>query len=242
VLMPPDQTRWYAEVGYTVSELRREKVLDLRYPEAQEWLYQQFGGVVENALPDDGFLAMLPTLMANDIGGNDLTNAVGSLLRNHGVDALVFPSARSNVFTEFNEGKLVRWGGWNLVDYWDADRMANERILWKQAEWVRFVDPRQRFTRAPLDSPQAGSFRAWGIVEHHQLLRHLMLCLKVTKAIGKGTDVRGYRWHTTQLVEEEGKSIFIAKCCGCGQSFTVKFLYGFPDHCPNCDLGDYALP
>jgi len=63
------------------------------------------------------FYHMLPALMNRNRGGSIITQAIGLLLRRSGADALVYPSARTNVRVIVEDGKPINWNGWNLVDY-----------------------------------------------------------------------------------------------------------------------------
>ena len=87
-LLPPDANAVRVDIPYEVKEHTIEKVLDLRYPDARQRLFDEFGsgkpGVVErNAAPpppEATFINMLPWLMIRDNGGDGLTNAIGSHL------------------------------------------------------------------------------------------------------------------------------------------------------------------
>ncbi|HSH95544.1 MAG TPA: hypothetical protein VK968_15480, partial [Roseimicrobium sp.] len=242
-MMPPDTTRAFAHIPYRVSRMTIEKVLDLRYPDAQRWLFEQFGGgevrgvdfhgkgeiptvqyMGRKLSDEEGFFGLLPTLLGNDTGGNELTDTIGAFLRNRGVDALIFPSARSNVTAVFDNGHLVHWEGWNLVDFRDATSQPPERILMRPTDWDSFLDPRQQIVRASPEESSAGSFRLLGQINHHLLLRHFLLCTRVWDNLSDDTEVQGYRWHATKSVAHGEKRIFNAACCSCGHRIDVHFL------------------
>jgi hypothetical protein len=63
---------------------------------------------------------MLPTLVGPGLGGSEATSLIGSYLRTHGVQALIYPSARFNTWVQVQDGVPVDYGGWNLVDYRNA--------------------------------------------------------------------------------------------------------------------------
>jgi len=154
-------------IPYRVSELTVSPVLDLRRPDARQWLFETFGAGERDwldfkgrALPREaGFFGLLATLMDRTNGGNDFTDLVGAYLRTHGVAALIFPSARTNVSAVFRDGELVQSGGWNLVDYRDAsDTPVKRKVVWT-TDWASFPDPKTRVEVAPPGLPHAGSFR-----------------------------------------------------------------------------------
>ncbi|RYY22216.1 MAG: hypothetical protein EOO04_16330 [Chitinophagaceae bacterium] len=65
----------------------------------------------------DSFYKMLPALMHLDHGGFYETRGIGLWMRKNKVNALIFPSARTNVFVQIENGKLIDHWGWNIVDY-----------------------------------------------------------------------------------------------------------------------------
>ena len=117
------------EFPYQVEYREIQQVIDLRDPQAQNWFYEKFqvgdGKTFNkpNGTNIGSFLEMLPTLMASDRGGNDVTSAIGVWMRNNGVHALIFPSARMDAAVTIKDGKITDWLGWNLIDY----RTATEK-------------------------------------------------------------------------------------------------------------------
>jgi len=114
------------EVPYQVAYREIDRVFDLRQPRAQKWFFERFrlgdGETLRKPEGNDAtsFLDMLPTLMSGELGGNGVTNAIGMWMRANKVNGLVFPSARANAGVTIENGKLVDWWGWNLVDYREA--------------------------------------------------------------------------------------------------------------------------
>jgi hypothetical protein len=112
-------TAYCFNLQYKVEEVQLSRVVDLRYPDTQE----AFLGVF---LPEfrheglDGFLRMLPTLLASRLGGSEATNLIGSYLRTYGADGLIYPSARFDPWVQLQNDAIVDYGGWNLVDYRNA--------------------------------------------------------------------------------------------------------------------------
>jgi hypothetical protein len=109
-----------------------EKLIDLRIPSVAAWFTRNLtriewgasGGGVRAFLakgPLDTFDQILPSLFVQTHGGGECaTRIAGQWLRILGADALIFPSARSDAFVEVADDTVVRWGGWNLVDYTGA--------------------------------------------------------------------------------------------------------------------------
>jgi hypothetical protein len=122
-------------------------------------------------IPKD-FYHMLPTLMNPDVGGGlasstgSTVQAIGTWMRHNLVSALVYPSARADVFTDIEDGELRSFGGWNLVDY----RGADPQIKWSYIDhspWCWLTSPRDvKLTVALPDSHTAGSFSFSGMVNY----------------------------------------------------------------------------
>ena len=98
-------------------------VLDLRTVAAQEWFFERFALsrdgpflAFEEDQPTD-FTDMLPWLLTMELGGGGFTEAVGDMLRRHGVNALIYPSARTDSYAMQVHRQPDRHGGWCLVDY-----------------------------------------------------------------------------------------------------------------------------
>lgn len=119
----------------TIRQTRIERVLDLRQPEAARWFAHYFSRLAvdlgrdgehkwirccPNRPPLDSIEGMLPTLLTQERGGGLFCQMAGSWLRQHGVNALVYPSARNDVKVEVMNGAVVESSGWNVVDYRDA--------------------------------------------------------------------------------------------------------------------------
>lgn len=178
----------------TIRRTRIDHVLDLRQPEAARWFAHHFSRLVVNAgtdaepkwircCPDrpplESIEAMLPTLLTQEQGGGLFCQMVGSWLRQHGVNALVYPSARSDVTVEVMDGAVVDSSGWNLVDYRDAAAPRLRLFFDESNYWEEKVrvgpglgvgellenDP---YMAAQVDyvseGPRAGSWRVLGIV------------------------------------------------------------------------------
>src|SRR5262249_37022592 len=208
-----------------------------------EWLFETFGAGERDwldfngrRLPEEaGFYGLLATLMDRANGGNDFTDLIGAYLRTHGVAGLVFPSARTNTFAVFRDSELVQSGGWNLVDYRHAsDSPLIRKLVW-MTDWGSFPDSMTRVEVPPTSSPHAGSFRVKGNEEHHNLLRHLLLCFKAWEQCGDQTPVKGYRWHSTRSFAKHGKKAVAVTCEACGhETGEIEALFSIPASCPEC--------
>jgi hypothetical protein len=90
----------------------------------------------ENGLPPtpDSFWSMLPTLMNPDLGGGSPADTgstlfmIGHWMRQNGVAALIFPSARCDTAAVFQEGTLKHWQGWNLVDFRQSPMFGSLKV------------------------------------------------------------------------------------------------------------------
>jgi hypothetical protein len=111
-------------IPYQVVHAEIPRVFDLRSLTSQEWLFHAvciergiFPVHVSFDNPRASFTDLLPWLMSMELGGGGLTEAIGRWLRRNGVDALIYPSARSDPFAIYLNGAAVKSAGWCLVDY-----------------------------------------------------------------------------------------------------------------------------
>lgn len=119
------------------------------------------------------FVEMLPTLLNPVRGGGDLQwggltlMAIGEWLRNRDVDALIYPSSRSDAFVSYENGKLCDFGGWCLVDYRrDESDTAAHYVVVDMNPWSWVALPSGVTVAVGKDgSPNAGSFMITGVVE-----------------------------------------------------------------------------
>ncbi len=131
----PIPVRWY--------DVEIPLVLDLRQPEAQDWLFRFFragdGAVlVKPTEPARSFIDMLPALYHPYRGGSGVTAGIGSWLRTMGVNALVYPSSRSDASIQVDsEGELISARGWNLIAYLD-EAPTDRQIHVDSNPWYSF--------------------------------------------------------------------------------------------------------
>jgi len=115
-----------------VRQVTTDGVLDLRRPDAANWLARTISSLRIDLgdgqslrcfphRPDlDSFPGLLPAIADQAKGGGNLHLITGLYLRQLGVAALVFPSARTDFSVYCSDGAPVQWRGWTLVDYRDA--------------------------------------------------------------------------------------------------------------------------
>ena len=135
-------------IPITVRKERVEKLIDLRIPEVQAWFTRELTNMQDSitgrpwfplAGPLTDFAKLLPSLLSVSRGDSRrVTQAAGLWLRRIGTEALVFPSARSNVFTRFSEGNLEDFGGWNMVDYRNSADPYIAGFMDLSPEWDEF--------------------------------------------------------------------------------------------------------
>jgi hypothetical protein len=126
-----------------------EHVLDLRRPEALEWLFRTIPTL--HCRLDDierqpcfpsrhepaTVAELLPSLVDQQRGGGNFDKLVGLYLRLLGVSGLVFPSARSDAHTHVVDGALEGFHGWSFVDYRDAPPPEIAAFVELRPEWPR---------------------------------------------------------------------------------------------------------
>jgi len=172
----PDQPIHAFAFETRVDECTVENVIDLRWPEVQQWFFHQFkdgdglflrktGGTVRN------FYDLLPTLMHPSLGGTNVTHAIGSWMRSAGVKGLVFPSARSNTSVSISAGvELLDWTGWNFLDYRTASNLPATEITTSKGGWLGFVQPGAQLT-VETDDEHRGSWKVIGIQDQYDTFK-----------------------------------------------------------------------
>lgn len=160
-------------VPYSVSQQVIDNVLDLRTLEAQRYILQEF------ALKDTeyfkkadrtgatAFVHLLPTLLASEHGGDHFTNAIGAFARQSCINAIVYPSARSNCSAVQRDGTLISAQGWNLVDYRGAPALSQHCTVDISKGWPTRFPSGATITHQP-DGEYKGSWRVEGLVEWHR--------------------------------------------------------------------------
>jgi hypothetical protein len=236
------------EIGTTVVWRQIDRVLDLRRPEARQFLFQKFANGDNDwieyrgrPVPEElGFYRLLPTLMDRKAGGNGATDQIAGYLRNNGVSALIFPSARSNVHVHWNNRELVDFKGWNLVDWSGEEPPPKKKLVWL-TDWNPPLDGGITVAAAPDNSPHRGSFRIENNVEHHRFLLHAGLLLGVAKRKPEDTGwITGYCWHAGRLLSKGPH--YLTRCLSCGDETDRGSSLGAPQQCPKCGHRNIWMP
>jgi hypothetical protein len=116
-----------------VKEQEVRNVLDLRHSDCRRWLLEEFlpleisegnkrraknNVVYFGKEPPSTVEELFPILLAPEIGGsNPFIQALGSWLRCHGCNGIVFPSARSDFSASERASEIETFSGWNFVDF-----------------------------------------------------------------------------------------------------------------------------
>ena len=120
----------------TLVDMALERTVDLRRAETLQWLFDTFvsmeltgegsfmlssGDVIhcaKNGPPPLDVAEFVPTLLSQLLGGGTtFIQGVGAWLRAHGAEALIYPSARSDLRSVVRDGTVVESYGYILVDY-----------------------------------------------------------------------------------------------------------------------------
>jgi hypothetical protein len=125
---------YVVQIPFTLTTETFERVIDLRRPEAQVWLVEEFKStmvdediqipVLIGRKPPADFAELLPSLLDQWLGGGWSTgNLAGFFARRVGADGLVYPSARSNASLNLYNGTVRDSAAWCFVRYKDAPEM-----------------------------------------------------------------------------------------------------------------------
>jgi hypothetical protein len=176
----------HAGITYGVRQFAGEvdRIIDLRNPETQQWFLETFvaleleneGRAADEARiifpkkePIASFGELLKVIVSLETGGGMIFGqAVGHWLRQHGARGLIFPSARSNAFNKARNGVPVEWGGWNFVDYADAEPPVPVNLFGGMGTW-RDRDHDHIHVDYTADGPNQGSFSIRGAREFNLL-------------------------------------------------------------------------
>lgn len=149
----------------TIKEIVSGRTAFLTYGAHPEGENNLLGGL------DKSFYALLPLLTFHPRGGNPITEAIGSWLREIGVNALIFPSARTNTHLHMENGSIKYFQGWNLVDYRNAPKPEKKlRIIQDPSSYIDTRKPFHYSTADPvIHQNWKGSFQIRGITERQQM-------------------------------------------------------------------------
>ena len=125
-----------------------EKTIDLRLPSTQDWFVKSFVGLEINANPvydrqrPESFEDLLPLICHPSLGGSNIfTQAIGQWLRKHGVEALIYPSARANPNCGVGRTGIDMFKGWTLVSYMSASPIEDVNLFGRVADWRDPLNP-----------------------------------------------------------------------------------------------------
>jgi hypothetical protein len=171
-----------------------ENTIDLRYPDVRAWFHNAFnftGAIpskksivaysrfhLEYSLPTtpSSFWDMLPTMMNPDIGGgasgstgSSLTY-IGNWMRRNHVGAMIYPSARFDVYVSFNKGEMKEFSGWNLILYQDAPLFPHRGFFESSINQWAYLDLPEgvNLVVTDEDSKHFGSFKVEGLEKYHE--------------------------------------------------------------------------
>jgi hypothetical protein len=119
------------------------------------------------------FVEMLPTLLNPRRGGGDqgwggtTLMAIGEWLRNRHVDALIYPSARSDWHVIYENGQMSDFSGWCLVDYRHAaDEEKAHYVVFDSSPWSWVALPEYITLRMGAEgSDRTGSLALSGVAK-----------------------------------------------------------------------------
>lgn len=200
---------YLVQIPYVLTEETVQDVLDLRRPEAQSWVVDQFKRsfslgdkefpVLLQREPPANFAQLLPSLIDQSLGGGWGTgNMVGHFVRQAGAAGLVYPSARTNAWVEVEDNVVKRSNGWCFVRYAGAGPMEINLTVgidsgeWPATAgyssnpytcWEEFIPAKGTRIEFQRSEPLAGSFAVLGLGEYNHAIYRLIQARSVLKAI-----------------------------------------------------------
>ncbi|MCD4780024.1 MAG: hypothetical protein K8S27_05670 [Candidatus Omnitrophica bacterium] len=129
-----------------IQRRRLTRVLDLRLPDVANWFAQTLsrlewyiGGTTIKAFPYkpplQSFREILPTMLAQELGGGGFSKVAGLWCRKYGVQALIYPSARTDCGVHIMNNQVLSYNGWNLVDYSGAKETKLDALFDTTPDW-----------------------------------------------------------------------------------------------------------
>ena len=171
-----DRALFATPLRYQLSTASIPGTLDLRTVNGQEWLVNEFAAKDSlnfnkaDRSGADSFVKLLPTLLSPTLGGDHFTAAIGIWLRLHGVNALIYPSARSNCHVTNQQGQLMDYRGWCLVDYRGAPTPRFKDVFDYSPGWPQKLGNGVQ-VRVASGSKYRGSWQVLGLEEwYHEAL------------------------------------------------------------------------
>jgi hypothetical protein len=235
-----------------ISEINIIDCLDLRQPEARVWtleflrnppaglLGEAYAGLAAAHEVDirkiRSWSDAMPILTGKSVGGNSLTDHFGIVLRNFGCQGLVFPSARSDYLSQFENGTLTNFYGWNLVDYRGLQPAGKIGLefgnMIGELSGMYSVDD-------VSDGPYAGSLYVVGSTLYERLMNEQTFRERAVLAASEWrmkhgearVYLRGFMWYERKYSIRERD--FEVRCPECKTSFTDESVEIQPV-CPSC--------
>jgi hypothetical protein len=240
-------------VDCEVREAVIDRCLDLRRLEARQWAASVFvappAGLMGKSIvflagahsvdlgAIRGWEDALAIFMGNGLGGNPLTDMFGNLLRNIGVEALIYPSSRADNAALWDEGVLRTSRGWNLVDYRGLD--SDGRVGIDIGDPIPSKDPMIEY-REVAAGLQAGSYECIGVRRRNRLANQFLFeqWLASQSSASDKTDnhnhtpatVPSYLWYLSPV--GAGRPREPIQCARCNSVTT--FVNRFLGQCPSC--------
>lgn len=166
VSQSPFQPGFITEEWIKLIENQTDQV-SVVYPPNENW------DGVEPHYSDD-LVALLSILMhPHNLGGTPLTNAIGRWLQSIGANALIYPSARTNIKCEIKNGEIIDHAGFILVDYQNIDKIPSHLIVINEPSSWMFMHG--KYERVVGKRENAGSWMTTGIVESMLQIKALEL-------------------------------------------------------------------
>jgi hypothetical protein len=201
---------YVVQIPFTLTTEVFERVIDLRRPEAQAWLVEEFNStfvlgdtrfpVLIGRQPPTNFRELLPSLLDQWLGGGWSTgNMAGFFARGVGGDGLIYPSARNDANVNVNDGAVRDSAGWCFVRYESAPEMQITHAFsrasdpWpttvgfapSTASWVQeFIPLRGARINHVVSGPHADSWNVEGVAEYNTSLYRLAQAATILKSIG----------------------------------------------------------
>jgi hypothetical protein len=216
-------------IPYQIKQISIDRVLDLRRRKAQDWLFQTFRNGYKGfwSKPFAGelvnFFSMFPTFYDPAHGGAEETQAIGYWLRMHGVNAVIYPSARCNTGVVCKGEDPVEWYGWNLVDYrYSPIPSGKDGMHMDFSPWSRTL---------PLGYSIGFGDQSWvmvGVQEAQERAweKHLLIA---EKGFAAGTS-----WYLEWRDSRSGECEALCASMFCDWHFRGFSLAEVPDACPIC--------
>jgi hypothetical protein len=249
------ETELVIPVTCTLTRLEIAHALDLRQPDARDWLVGLFNhppkGLIGKSLAAlcdahgidvraiSTWQDLLPIVGTRNFGGNPLTDMVGTLLRHLGCEALVYPSVRNDYVAIFEKGTLQYSSGWNLVDYRGAPQPGKVGLDFGDA-----IEPLrgENILEEHREGPRAGSLALRGNSLYTRIANEMAWH---ERAVLAGSEwrlkyrqrellVRGYMWYRRRYsLADQSLELTCDRCNVLATQNRAELMWA----CPNCQYG-----